>query len=76
LFIIHINDIIKVCPDKCNIKIFADDTLIFVSGDGSEELEHKMNGVFYIRLIAEYIKNECRKNKVHDSEKYKKGIDR
>jgi len=27
LFIIYINDIIKVCSDKCNIKLFADDNL-------------------------------------------------
>jgi len=31
---------------KCNIKIFADDTLIYVSGDGSEELQNKMNRAF------------------------------
>jgi len=42
LFIIYINDIIKVYP-KCNIKIFADDTLIYVSSDGSKKLEYKMN---------------------------------
>jgi len=48
LFIIYINDIIKACSDKCNIKMFADDTLIYVSGDGSEELQHKMNRVFLI----------------------------
>jgi len=33
LFIIYINDVIKICPDECNIKMFADDTLIYVSGD-------------------------------------------
>jgi len=33
----------KVCPDKCNIKIFTDDTLIYMSSDGSKELECKMN---------------------------------
>jgi len=48
LFIIYINDVIKVCPDKCNVKMFADDTLIYVSGDGSEELEYKMDIAFLI----------------------------
>jgi len=46
LFIIYINDIIKVCPEGCNIKMFADDTLIYVAGDSSAELERKMNMVF------------------------------
>jgi len=46
LFIIYINDI--VCPNKCNIKMFADDKLIYVSGNGSKELERKTNVVFNI----------------------------
>jgi len=48
LFIIYINDIIKACSGKCkcNIKMFSDDTLIYVSGDGSEELQNKMNRTF------------------------------
>jgi len=41
--IYNINDIIKACPDECNVKMLADDTLIYVSGDGSEEPERKMN---------------------------------
>jgi len=48
LFIIYINDIVKVCPDKYNIKMFADDTLIYMSGDGNKELKRKMNMVFNI----------------------------
>jgi len=36
LFIIYINDKIK-CPDECNIKMFADDTLIYVNSDSSKE---------------------------------------
>jgi len=46
LFLLYINDITKVCPDKCNIKSFADDALIYVSGNGSEELQCKMSGAF------------------------------
>jgi len=48
LFIIYVYDIIKACSDKSkyNIKMFADDTLIYVSGDGREELQNKMNRAF------------------------------
>lgn len=43
LFIIYINDVVKACPEGCNIKMFADDTLVYVVGEGSAELEMKMN---------------------------------
>lgn len=46
LFIVYINDIIKICPEGCNIKMFADDTLIYVTGESSAELERKMNMSF------------------------------
>ena len=48
LFTIYINDIVEFCPEECSIKLFADDTLVYVSGEGSEELERKMNMVFNI----------------------------
>jgi len=48
LFIIYINDIIEVCPEGCNIKMFADDTLIYVSGESSTDIEIKINTVFNI----------------------------
>jgi len=41
---LSLSHIIKAC--KCNIKMFADDTLIYVSGDGSEELQNKTNRTF------------------------------
>jgi len=31
-FVVY-NIYIKACPDGCNIQIFADDTLIYASGD-------------------------------------------
>ncbi|XP_011693473.1 PREDICTED: uncharacterized protein LOC105453329 [Wasmannia auropunctata] len=46
LFIIYINDIIKVCPEGCNIKMFADDMLIYVTDENGKELENKMNTAF------------------------------
>lgn len=46
LFIIYINDIIKVCAEVCSIKMFADDTLIYVTGESSTELERKLNIAF------------------------------
>jgi len=77
LFVIYIKDIIKVCSDKY-IKMFADDTLIYVNGEGSEELEHKINMVF---LIIEQWQNVNKLKKiaqkaVHDNEMFRKGVDR
>lgn len=46
LFIIYINDIIKICPEGYSIKMFADDTLIYVVGEGSAEIEGKMSLIF------------------------------
>lgn len=46
LFIVYINDIIKACPEGCNIKMFADDTLIYVTGESSAEIESKMTVAF------------------------------
>lgn len=46
LFIIYINDIVKTCPEGYNIKMFADDTIIYVSGESSIELENKINIIF------------------------------
>lgn len=48
LFIIYINDIIKICPEGYSIKMFADDTLIYVAGEGSAEVEGKMTLIFNI----------------------------
>lgn len=48
LFIIYINDIIKICPEDYNIKMFADDTLIYVAGEGSAEVEGKLTVIFNI----------------------------
>jgi len=31
LFTLYINDIVEFCPEECNIRMFADDTLVFVS---------------------------------------------
>lgn len=48
LFVVYINDIVKMCPEGCNIKMFADDTLVYVNGESCEELERKLNAVFAI----------------------------
>jgi len=44
----NINDIVQICSEKCNIKMFADDTIIYVKGGGSEEIEKKLNKVLLI----------------------------
>jgi len=48
LFTIYINDIVQICPEECDIKMFADDTIIYVKGRGSEEIEKKLNRVLLI----------------------------
>lgn len=48
LFTIYINDIVQICPEECNIKMFADDTIIYVRGGGSEEIEKNLNRVLPI----------------------------
>jgi len=45
LFIVYI---IEVCPEGCNIKMFADNTLIYVSGESSADFEVKLNTAFNI----------------------------
>lgn len=39
LFTIYINDIVQICPENSSIKMFADDTIIYVKGSGSGEVE-------------------------------------
>lgn len=48
LFTIYINDMVEICPEGCKIKMFADDTLIYVKGGGSVEIESKLNAVLPI----------------------------
>ena len=45
---IYINDIVKICPEECSIKMFADDILMYVIGKNSAELKNKMNMGFSI----------------------------
>lgn len=48
LFTIYINDIVQNCPNICRIRLFADNTLIYVKGSGSEEVVKKLNIVLSI----------------------------
>lgn len=48
LFSLYINDIIQICPKECTIKMFADDTIIYVKGGGSAEIETRLNEVLHI----------------------------
>jgi len=54
--------------DKCNIKTFADDALVYVSGKSSKKLEFKMNIALKAveRWMCVKIEDECRKNQMHD----------
>lgn len=54
LFTLYINDIVDICPEECVIKMFADDTLIYVTGEGSEELELKMNEA--LKIVEAWMK--------------------
>jgi len=46
--IYNINNLEKFCPEECNIKMFADNILVYVNGEKSAELKKKMNMVFSI----------------------------
>lgn len=59
LFTIYINDIIKVCPEDYNMKMFADDTLIYVNGAGSAEVERKMTVIF--NIVEEWMRSNMLK---------------
>lgn len=48
LFILYINDIVKVCPEGSIFRLFADDTTASVTGESCEELEIKLNMVLGI----------------------------
>jgi len=48
LFTLYINDIVQICPEGCSIKMFADDTIVYVRGGGSAEVGTKLNKVFPI----------------------------
>jgi len=76
LFTLYINDIVEFCPDECNIRMFADDTLVYVSGEGSAELERKMNTVFSIVERWICVNKLKLNNKIHDNQKCKKGAER
>lgn len=43
LFAVYINDIVNISSEECSIKMFADDTLIYIKGGSSEEVERKLN---------------------------------
>lgn len=45
LFTLYINDIVQICPEECSIKMFADDTITYIKGGGSAEVETKLNKV-------------------------------
>lgn len=61
LFLIYINDIININGMKLNIRLFADDMVIFACGRSSEEIEKELNSLLH--LIEEYLaKNELKIN--------------
>jgi len=43
LFLLYINDIVKVICDNCEIRLFADDALIYVTGYSSQEINESLN---------------------------------
>lgn len=66
LFTLYINDITKICPEESNVKLFADDTLIYVTGESCEELNRKLNNVFQIIeqwMISNKLKLNAEKSK-------------
>jgi len=43
LFLLYINDIVEVINDKCAIRLFADDALIYTMGHSSQEISDNLN---------------------------------
>lgn len=43
LFILYINDITEIDIEGSSVKLFADDTLIYVTGESCEELNKRLN---------------------------------
>lgn len=52
LFILYINDMIK-CVDKCQIKMFADDTMLYIKGKNIVNLIHTIN--HELKIIFEWL---------------------
>lgn len=56
---------------ESSVKLFADDTMIFVKGESSEELNKKMNDIFYKIekwMRVNKFKLNAKKNKIYDSQ--------
>lgn len=61
LFLLYINDIMEVVKDGCEIRLFADDALIYAIGHSSEEINDKLNA--QIKKVEEWLKlNRLRLN--------------
>lgn len=43
LFLLYINDIVKIICSNCEIRLFADDALIYVTGYSSQEINDSLN---------------------------------
>jgi len=41
--LLYINDLVKVICDNCEIRLFADDALIYVTGYSSQEINESLN---------------------------------
>lgn len=68
LFLLYINDIMEVVKDGCEIRLFADDALIYAVGHSSEEINLKLNAqmkkVEEFRLKLNRLKLNADKTKV------------
>lgn len=54
LFLIYINDIVKIASNNCEIRLFADDALIYTAGNSSTEINERLNK--QMEKIDEWIK--------------------
>jgi len=53
LFLMYINDIVKVINNECVIRLFADDALIYTTGYANREIGDRLNE--QIRKIEEWL---------------------
>lgn len=63
ILLIYINDIVEVINDNRDLRLFADDALIYATGYSSEEINNKLN-MHMIKLEIKRLKPNVDKMKV------------
>ena len=51
LFLIYVNDITKVC-EKCDVTVYADDTILYYSSKTAHLLQDQLNSDLFFYLLG------------------------